>query len=244
MIKLGRANNSELSTYYHVPVAIVPLKSVGEQYEDYCKREVNNALYNALYGYPVFNLIENGDLALVKNERELQKTEDFIDGAVIEQFKASGAMYIITLTDYVRSDKVVSLKLNVLNVEDGSVEKSLIISCPIDSIEDEMNLAIRKIIISPSAIVEVAGKHLIAYSTFPLATESGERFTLLYNKPIKNPVDGMLSYSRIAVASGRLVEWRGQEYVLSIDSILEKDEFKNIGNTNNTGLYYLQNSEN
>ena len=240
VIKLGDILHSEFNTYYHVPLAVVDFKIKGNTVADYCKAAINNAVFNAIYDLDVINLIENDDLANIKNEKELQKTEDFIDGSVIEQFKASSALYLLSLADFSQSDKVVNFKIDVVNVSNGSVEKSFPVNCHISNIEEVVRYYINKIFISPSAIGQVSSKQITIYPIFPLASKIGESFTILYNKPITNPVDRSVSYNRVEVATGKLTEWNCQEYVISIDKILDKEDFNGISKTKDNGLYYLR----
>lgn len=240
VIKLGDIIHSEINTYQHLPIAVADFKTSGNSLDTYCKTEINNAVYNAIYNLDAFNLIENNDLSFVKSERELQKTEDFIDGSVIEQFKASGALYVLSLSEFTQKEKIVNFKIDVLNVETGTIIKSFPINCHISNIDNVVEYYINKIFISPSSITSVSNKQIIVYPTIPLASKLGETFSILYNKPIINPVDGSVVYNRVEVATGKLVEWNCQEYIIAIDKILDKEDFANIAKNKEDGLYYLR----
>lgn len=240
VIKLGDILHSEINTYYHVPMAVADFKIKGNTVDDYCKAEINNAIYNAIYNLDVINLIENNDLEYVKSERELQKTEDFIDGSVIEQFKASGAMYLLALTEFSQSNKIVNFKMDLINIENGSVEKSYPVKCHISNVDEVVDYQMSKVFVSPSAIGSVSNKQIVVYPTLPLASKLGESFNILYNKPITNPVNGSVIYNRVEVATGRLTEWNCQEYVITIDNIHDKEDFSTISSNKENGLFYLQ----
>lgn len=242
VIKLGAIDHSEINTYQHIPLSVMDIRLSGNTFDDYCKKEINDALYNVLYNYPAFNVIASENLSLVKTEREYQKSEDFIDGETIEQFKASGARYILTLTDYSRIENKINFRLNFVNVENSAIENSQCINCQLDEIESALYSAIRKILVSPIAIDNITNNKMSVYSCIPICTTKGERVELLYNKPIINPTKGTTSYNRIKIATGNLLEWNCQEYIIDFDSIDDKSEFNNIHKTKNNGLYYLANS--
>ncbi len=66
---------------------------------------------------PRFTLVERSKYKYIEEERELQKSEEFIDGYVVEQFKSIGANYLVlgkyNLTAY-------TLTIRILNVSDGN----------------------------------------------------------------------------------------------------------------------------
>jgi|JI8StandDraft_1071087.scaffolds.fasta_scaffold180711_2 hypothetical protein len=85
-----------------------------------------------------FDVVDRSKWSLLKEERELQKTEDFIDGKVADQGKSIGAQYIVVGNignvsssqnrSYNSSNQLiisysatVSFSLTVLNVETGQI---------------------------------------------------------------------------------------------------------------------------
>ena len=241
VIKLGDVLHSEIRTYHHIPLAFMSLKLTGVNItDDYCKKQINNAVYNALYDYSCINLIESENLTLVKSERELQKTEEFIDGAVIEQFKASGAQYILDITDYSQKDQFIKIKLSVLNVSTGTIENDFLIECHISNIDKVIKYNINQIFLSPIAIGDYSNKQIKVYPLLPIATSEGEEFSILYNKPLTNPLTGQTIYNRIEIAKCSLTQWNSQEYVMTISQIISKEDFEAIGNAKTRGLFYLQ----
>ncbi|MGH1336906.1 MAG: CsgG/HfaB family protein [Aureispira sp.] len=67
---------------------------------------------DALVSTGQFNILDRASFATIATEKELQKTEDFIDGEVIEQGKSLGAQYII-------SGKVMSATCGVTQLYGG-----------------------------------------------------------------------------------------------------------------------------
>lgn len=240
VIKLGDIQHAEINTYYHIPMAVADFKRSGRTLDDYCKAEVNNAVYNAIYNIDAINLIESNDLALVKNERDLQKSEDFIDGSVIEQYKASGALYLLALSDYSQNDKVVNFKMDIISIESGSVEKSFPIHCHLSNVDEVVAYYMSTVFVSPTAIGRASNKQIIVYPMLPLASKIGEEYSILYNKPVVNPTDGTVIYNRVEVAKGRLVEWNCQEYTIEVDKILDKEDYNMIHQNKDNGLFYIQ----
>ena len=240
VIKLGDCLHSEIGTYYHVPVAFVNLKLSGNPTNDFCKKQVNNAVYNALYDYACINLIESDELALVKSERELQKSEEFIDGAVIEQFKASGAQYVLNISEFSENNHAVKFKLSVLDVSLGTIEKDFLVECHVSNIDKVMKYYINLIFVSPMSIGDYSTKQIKVYPLLPLASNEGEEFSILYNKPMTNPMTGEVIYNRIEIAKCILEKWNIQEYVMKITKVTNKEDFEELAKNKATGLYYLQ----
>ena len=239
VIKLGDILHSEITTYAHVPLSFSGFISSGNAYEDYCRKQINNAVYNALYDYACVNLIESENLAVIKAERNLQKTEDFIDGSVIEQFKASGARYILNTSEFSNDQDIVRFKMSVVDISAGTVVKEFLINCHISRLDEVVKYYINQIFVAPIAIGKVAGRQIDVYPVLPIASSEGESFSILYNKSIVDPISGKNIYSRIEIAKCTLSKWNGQEYVLTIDEVLSKDDFSAIADTKSTDLFYL-----
>lgn len=86
---------------------------------------VTEELSNAFLKTNRFSIVDRSKMESLKRERELQKTEDFLDGSVISQSKSIGAKYLISsvLSDYVNTgDKCQFLiSLKVIDVETGEI---------------------------------------------------------------------------------------------------------------------------
>ncbi len=240
VIKLGDCQHSEIGTYHHVPVAFVDLKFTGNPADDFCKKQVNNAVYNALYDFACINLIESDELSLVKKERELQKSEEFIDGSFIEQFKASGAQYVLSISEFSQNQRFVKFKLSALDVSTGEIAKDYLIECHISNIDEVIKYHINLLFVSPIAIGENSKKQIKVYPILPIASNEGEPFSILFNKPTKNPMTGQTIYNRVEIAKCTLTRWNIQEYVMTITKITSKEDFDAIGSIKGTGLFYLK----
>lgn len=66
-----------------------------------------------------FTVIDRANLNLIKKEQEIQKSEEFIDGYVVEQGKQEGADYIF-YSKYIRKEKTILLR--VYDVADGTIK--------------------------------------------------------------------------------------------------------------------------
>ena len=56
---------------------------------------IQDAVTNAFLKSKRFSLVEREKMSQLKSEKELQKSEDFIDGSVVEQTKTLGAQYVV-----------------------------------------------------------------------------------------------------------------------------------------------------
>ena len=241
VIKLGDCLHSEINTYCHTPVAFMDLKLSGRNsMDDYCKKQINNAVYNALHDYAAINLIEYDELTFIKAERELQKSEEFIDGSVIEQFKASGAQYILNITNFLQQKEIVTFKLSVIDVSTNAIEKDFLINCHISNIDKIIKYYINLVFVSPISIGNYSNKQIYVYPLLPIASNEGEQFSILYNKPMTNPMTGKTVYNRVEIAKCTLTHWNIQEYIMTITKITSKEDFNAIGNMKDSGLFFLQ----
>jgi hypothetical protein len=72
---------------------------------------IQESVANAFVTAKRFNIVDRSKMDALKNEKELQKTEDFIDGTVISQSASLGAQYLI-------SGHVISATANEFTVQD------------------------------------------------------------------------------------------------------------------------------
>ncbi|WP_266368990.1 CsgG/HfaB family protein [Tellurirhabdus rosea] len=97
--------------------------------------EITEAVSNEFVKAKRFTIVDRTKLAAVTSERELQKSEEFIDSRVIAQGKSIGARYIVTghlasigtsnyfsaeLKRYIYSAKI-AFSLKIIDVETGEV---------------------------------------------------------------------------------------------------------------------------
>ncbi len=68
-----------------------------------------------------FITIDRQNLNLINNERELQKSEDFIDGYIVEQGKSEGVDYMVKSIYY---DEKKTLNIRIYDVNEGIVKCS------------------------------------------------------------------------------------------------------------------------
>lgn len=89
---------------------------------------VSEELTNALIKAKRFNVVDRSKLDALKQERELQKTEDFMDGTIIAQSKSIGANYLLssTMGNYENDGNTCkfTLTIKLIDVETGSVVAS------------------------------------------------------------------------------------------------------------------------
>ena len=89
---------------------------------------VSEELTNALIKAKRFNIVDRSKLDALKQERELQKTEDFMDGTIIAQSKSIGANYLLssTMGNYENDGNTCkfTLTIKLIDVETGSVVAS------------------------------------------------------------------------------------------------------------------------
>ena len=92
---------------------------------------ITDALTSAFVKTQRFILVDRNKMDALKQEKQLQKTEDFMDGKTIEQSKSMGAQYLISsaLNSYQNDGHVCKFNLNlsVIDVASGQIISSDII---------------------------------------------------------------------------------------------------------------------
>ena len=205
-----------------------------DTFDGMIKGRINNAMFDAITRHPGLQLIEHDHLASLKKERELQKSEDFIDGHVVEQMKAIGAMYLLKLEDYQRSGSNVSLKLSLISVEQNKILRSVDVVSSIDNIENELYKQLCERIAYPCVVKKISKDKLELTSVLSLT--DGNDCILELTKAIKNPSTGEVSYVRNDVCTLKFENYMGNKSIMTIDKMFSKEDLSDIENNSLLGL--------
>lgn len=105
-------------------IGILPVTSTdGKQYKETVS--ITEEVTNSFVKTKRFIMVDRTKMDALKNEKNLQKTEDFMDGSTIEQGKSLGAQFLIsnTLNSYSNNGEVCkfSLSLKVIDVATGQI---------------------------------------------------------------------------------------------------------------------------
>jgi hypothetical protein len=210
------------------------LNTDNDSYDGLTKDRINNAVFAAITRHPGLQLIEHDHLASLKEERELQKSEDFLDGHVVEQMKAIGARFLIKLEDYFRDGGQVSFKLSLISIEQNMIGRTVDVVTSIDNIEKEVYKQICDRFGFP-CVVKKVGKNKYELSSI-ISLQTGNDCILQLTKPSQNPLTGETSYNRVDVCTLLFEEYMGNKCIVSVDKILSKDDMKNIEDNSNAGM--------
>lgn len=121
-----------------IPVAILPFTYAENAVDFQHVNTIQETVINAFVKTRRFNIVDRSKTDAIKREKELQKTDDFIDGSVVEQGRNLGAAYLVSghilsaRSEQMRSDdgkgKVtitykakLSINMKVLDVTSGQV---------------------------------------------------------------------------------------------------------------------------
>lgn len=205
-----------------------------ESYDGLTMNRINNAVFSAITRHAGLQLIEHDHLSDLKEERELQKSEDFIDGHIVDQMKAIGAEYLLKLESYERVGSQVSFKLSLISVEENRILRSVDVKTSIDNIENEMYKQICDRIAYPCVIKPLDKKTLEMTSVITL--KEGDNCILSKTKATQNPMTGETSYSIVDICKSTVQEYRGNKCVISIDETLSKDDMVDLEESSKNGL--------
>lgn len=197
-----------------------------DSYDGLIKSRINNAVFSAITRHAGLQLIEHDHLSELKEERELQKGEDFIDGHVVEQMKAIGVMYLIKLESYQRTEFQVSLKISLISVAENRIIRTVDVNTSIDNIENEMYKQICERIANP-CVIKLIDKNTLEMSSL-LTLKDGDDCILEMTKAVQNPMTGEVLYSVAELCTLTFEEYKGNKCILSIDKIKSKEDMENL----------------
>lgn len=207
-------------------------------YDGFIKNRVNNAVYDALTRHPGSIVIEQEHLPDLKKERELQKTEDFIDGHVVDQMKAIGAQYMLHLDNFTINGSQVSFQLNYISIEQNRIIRTVDVTSSIDNIENEMYKQLCERMAMPMNI-SFSGKNLVTVRTL-WSLPTGSKFVIQLNKPMKNPVTNEVSYTIVQVCNCEVTEYMGNKFTAKVTDVLSKEDYDQLESYSETGAVQLK----
>lgn len=209
--------------------------------DGYLKKRVNQSVYCAVGQLPQLGLIESDLLPKLKAERELQKGEEFMDGHTVEQFKAVGASFLISITNFNVDEKdpdVVSFTLDFLDVASNVAIKTFDVKCHISNLDEAVKYYLSYVFTFPCAIGEVDNTTIAIYSKVPICANIGDSFILTYIKTTTSPSGDPIS-QRVELATLKYTEYHGMKHLFTIDKVQNKDDMKHISEYLNTTNFFL-----
>lgn len=203
-------------------------------YEGFIKNRVNNAVYDALTRHPGAVIIEQEHLPELKKERELQKTEDFIDGHVVEQMKAIGAQYMAHLDNFMINGSQVSFQLNMVSIEQNKIIRSVDVITSIDNIENEMYKQFCERFAHPCNISMIDKKNATLLNGWTLPVNS--KLIVYATKEIQNQMTGETTYTKVQVCKCTVTEYMGCKSMVRIDEIISEEDYKLLSKYSDAGM--------
>jgi curli biogenesis system outer membrane secretion channel CsgG len=133
IVLIGLSINTNAQTE-KISVGILPFTYVSSSANYENVNSIQEVVTNSFVKTKRFNIVDRSKMDALKKEKELQKTEDFMDGAVVAQGKSLGAQYLI-------SGHIVSAQAEEMRADDGkgnieiTYKAKLVISLKIIDIE-------------------------------------------------------------------------------------------------------------
>ncbi len=209
-----------------MPMTFFALPYNPKTHEGFIKNRVNNAVYDAITRHPGACIIEQEHLPDLKRERKLQKTEEFIDGHVVEQMKAIGARFMIHLENFVIEGSRVSFKFDVVSVAENRILRSVDVITSVDNIENEMYKQICDRVTYPINISQSGKKKFTVLSGWTL--KEGDGIIVSANKGIENPMTKEVSYTKVPLCKCTVTQYMGNKCEVEVDEIINEEDYKNI----------------
>ncbi len=157
----------------------------------------------------------------------MQKTEDFINGHIVEQMKAMGAAYLFHLQDLKIVDDKVSFKLSSIDVAQNKIARTVDVTTSIYNIEKEMYRQICERIGMPVDFLCIKNKKILDITTSSTVVD-GTKIIIRVPKLIENPATGEKSYMSVDVCKGTVFEYHNNRYLVKVDNVLSEDDYNNL----------------
>jgi hypothetical protein len=133
---------SSLAAQDKIGVGIMPFTYVNGAASEQDVNSIQESVTNAFVKTRRFNIVDRTKMEALRNEKDLQKTEDFIDGKVIQQGVSLGANFLI-------SGHVISASTEMLTSKEGGVSYKSKLSIDLKVIDVASGEVIASEIINP-----------------------------------------------------------------------------------------------
>ncbi len=206
-------------------------------YDGLIRSQINDAVYAAINRNPGLVLVEHDHLPELKKERELQKSEDFLDGHVVAQMKAIGAGDLIHLENFSRNGACVSFKMSFISVSENRIWNTVDVVSNIDNLENELYKQICENFKFPCNVAPYENNKFAIKTAFSLP--SGTKCVLKCVKPQINPLTNEQSYIETDVCKCLVSEYHGYKAIMNTKKVLSKTDFKELEKNSSDGNYYI-----
>lgn len=208
-------------------------------FEGFYKKRINLTINYAISANPFTEGIEQDMLPSLRAERELQKTEDFLNGHTVEQMKAIGAAKLLHVENFNVNGEEISFVINCVDVASNTIEKSIEVKGNAAEIESIVLQKMLTLYLAPCWIDNVNKKNIELHSAFRLSLPKNTPCKLFYVKETKNPLTNESAYNRVELCTIRYAEYHGNYHVYEIDKILDKESMRNIEQIVESGAKFL-----
>lgn len=220
-----------------ITVTLISLPYDESSIEGFMHKLINNSILGAI-GETSLTYIENEFLDEIEQERELQKSEEFIDGHIVEQMKSVGAQYYIKPVNIQMDTKAMNVKLDIEfhDISGNALLKSIPIECHITKLQDYVEKAIYDSF-SFYCNVTIKDDLVDLYSPMQIYADEGDKFDLFKIASVTNPLTGEVSHQRIKLMTLEYKEYHGLKHLFKIEKIKDKEAVKNVDWENDVFLY-------
>ena len=182
--------------------------------DGFARQRVNNAMLAAITDNPLVQLIEQETIEELHKERELQKSEDFLNGHTVEQMKAIGADVILKLDNYQTDGVNSQFVLSAIDVASNQIVRQTEIKSSIDDLEKAIRKNLYDRFGTRAAIGSIDKKNLTLYTVGSIP--KGTTLDFIATVEQKNPLTGEVGYTNVFLASGEVISSNGQQSTVKL----------------------------
>ena len=180
--------------------------------DGFARQRVNNAVLSAITDNPFVQLIEQETIEQLHNERELQKSEDFLNGHTVDQMKAVGAGIILKVDNYQSDGENAVFILSVIDVASNQIVRQVEISSSLNDLETAIRKNLYDRFLSYASVASADKKAITIYT--PSSIPQGTILEFYATMEQKNPLTGEVGYTNTMLASGEVIASKGQQSII------------------------------
>ena len=209
-----------------------------ESSDGFARQRVNNAMLSAITENPFIQLIEQETIEELHKEREIQKSEDFLNGHTVAQMKAIGAGIILKVDNYISDGTNAQFVLSIIDVASNQIVRQVEIESTLDDLETAIlkNLYDRFVSFANVVSADKKGFTIITLSTIPQGTILEFYATIEQ----KNPLTGEIGCVNSMLVSGEVIASHGQQSVIrpieKTNLINDYSDLKTFSDANNLSV--------
>jgi hypothetical protein len=226
------STNVYLSNTRTLQLSYVELDEIKENSE-FIRFDINSKIYESINSNNTFLLFQSQNKDLVYKEKNIQKSEEYLNGNSIDQYKSNKGQYVLFAADLGSNFNEYNITLRVVDGSTGIVEKEKTIISKPSNFSKEVSNFLKEIFMTECRIASVSKNEVQIFSTINLNISSEDVISILDWKEMN--LGGKTVKVREPIAQLEFEKKEGQLYTLKLKKVIN-DSFNNFSESK---IYYI-----